>query len=427
MANVDADAALASQDNGVLTTADGTPLKVSLARAVRRNKAKAALLVAPLLLFLVITFIVPIFEMLTRSVSNPEVDAHLPRTSEALQQWDGNGVPSEEVFAALVQDLKDGRKNRTLGKVATRLNYEYSGARSTVMRSARRAARLDEPPYREALIKIDKDWGNETLWRVIKRESAPYTATYYLAAVDMEYTPDGEIGMKPENEQIYLPLFWRTIWMSILITFFTLLLGYPIAFLLATLPSKYSNLLMILVLLPFWTSLLVRTTTWIAMLQTQGVLNDMLVWIGLLSEDGRLQMMHNKMGTFVAMTHILLPFMILPLYSVMKTIPPSFMRAARSLGATGPVAFWRVYVPQTIPGIGAGSILVFILSIGYYITPALVGGQSGIFITNFIAYHMQTSLNWGLAAAIGSILLLLVLALYLIYNRLIGVDNMKLG
>ncbi|MDX1593417.1 MAG: ABC transporter permease [Gammaproteobacteria bacterium] len=409
-----------------MTTADGTPLKVSLRRAVRRSKIKAALLVAPLFLFLVITFIVPIFEMLTRSVSNPEIYTHLPRTTEALQQWDGESLPPEEAFVALVEDLAEGKENRTLGKVATRLNYEYSGARSTVMRSARRVSRID-PPYREAMIELDKDWGNVDLWRLIKRESDPYTATYYLAALDMEYKPDGSIEMMPEDQQIYLPLFWRTIWMSVLITAFTLILGYPIAFLLATLPSKYSNLLMILVLLPFWTSLLVRTTTWIAMLQTQGVLNDMLVWIGLLSEDGRLQMMHNKIGTFVAMTHILLPFMILPLYSVMKTIPPSFMRAARSLGATMPVAFWRVYVPQTIPGIGAGGILVFILSIGYYITPALVGGQSGIFITNFIAYHMQTSLNWGLAAAIGSILLFLVLAMYLIYNRLIGVDKMKLG
>ncbi len=424
MANPDAAAAV--PDAGVMTTADGTPLKVSLRRAVRRSKLKAALLVAPLFLFLLITFIVPIFEMLTRSVSNPEVATHLPRTSAALQQWDGEGLPPEAAFAALVEDLREGKQNRTLGKVATRLNYEYSGARSTVMRSARRAGRI-EAPFREALVGVDEDWGNAELWRLIKRESAPYTVSYYLAAMDMGYTADGSIAAKPDEERIYLPLFWRTIWMSLLITFFTLLLGYPVAFLLATLPSRTSNLLMILVLLPFWTSLLVRTTTWIAMLQTQGVLNDLMVWVGLLSEDGRLQMMHNKVGTVIAMTHILLPFMILPLYSVMKTIPPSYLRAARSLGATAPVAFWRVYVPQTIPGIGAGGILVFILSIGYYITPALVGGQSGIFITNFIAYHMQTSLNWGLAAAIGSILLFLVLALYLLYNRLIGVDNMKLG
>ncbi len=162
---------------------------------------------------------------------------------------------------------------------------------------------------------------------------------------------------------------------------------------------------MILVLLPFWTSLLVRTSSWIVLLQQNGVINDVLVAIGLVSNDNRLQMMFNAIGTVIAMTHILLPFMILPLYSVMKTIPPSYVRAAKSLGATDWTAFWRVYFPQSVPGIGAGAILVFILAIGYYITPELVGGTSGIFISNRIAYHISSSLNWGLAAALGVILL----------------------
>jgi putative spermidine/putrescine transport system permease protein len=215
--------------------------------------------------------------------------------------------------------------------------------------------------------------------------------------------------------------------MSLLITALTILLGYPIAHLMATMPLRYSNLLMILVLLPFWTSLLVRTTAWIVMLQSEGVLNDILVWVGVFSDDARPQLVYNKIGTIVAMTHILLPFMVLPLYSVMKTIPPSYLRAARSLGANQFTAFVRVYMPQTVSGIGAGSILVFILAIGYYITPALVGGTSGTLISNQIAYHMQQSLNWGLAGALGVILLGAVIALYFIYNRIVGIDNMKLG
>ena len=184
---------------------------------------------------------------------------------------------------------------------------------------------------------------------------------------------------------------------------------------------------MILVLLPFWTSLLVRTSAWIALLQKEGVINDLLVWTGLIGDEHRLTMIHNATGTVVAMTHVLLPFMVLPLYSVMKTIPPSYLRAARSLGATPFTAFVRVYMPNTVPGIGAGAILVFIISIGYYITPALVGGQSGTLISNFIAYHLSSSLNWGLAAALGSILLGLVLALYLLYDKIVGIDNMKMG
>jgi len=410
-----------------LTTADGVPLKVSLRRAQRRNKMKALMLVAPLFAFLLVAFVLPIFDMLTRSVDNPEVITYMPLTSKALVAWDGSGLPDESVFAAAVQDLAKGSRERTIGHVASRLNYEMGGMRSLVMKSARKARKFSDAPYKEALLKADKRWANPDVWLLIKRESAPYTLSYYLSAIDLQHASDGSIESKPEHMEIYVNLFARTLWMSALITFLCLLLGYPVAFLLANLPMRQANLLMILVLLPFWTSMLVRTTTWIAILQSQGILNDILVAFGLLSDDNRLQMIYNKTGTVIAMTHILLPFMVLPLYSVMKTIPPTYMRAARSLGATALTAFRRVYFPQTLAGIGAGSILVFILSIGYYITPALVGGQSGRFITNFIAYHMQQSLNWGLAAAIGSLLLAIVIALYMLYNRLVGIDNMKLG
>ncbi|WP_021029089.1 ABC transporter permease [Litchfieldella anticariensis] len=409
-----------------LTTADGVPLKTSLRRAVRRSKVKAFLLVSPLLLFLVIAFVMPIFDMLWRSVDNPEVSSTLPRTVAALEGWDGESIPGEPVFAALVEDLRVGQEARNLGLLSSRLNYEKSGMRSAISRTARRVGSL-EPPYRESLIGLNEAWGELDTWKLIKRESSPYTVSYYLAAVDRQLTPDGEIVKVPEYLQIHATLFWRTFWMSAVITAMTLVLGYPIAFLLANLPLRHSNLLMILVLLPFWTSLLVRTTTWIAILQSQGVLNDMMVAIGVIADEARWQMIHNKLGTIIAMTHILLPFMILPLYSVMKTIPPSYMRAARSLGGRPFLSFRRVYFPLTIPGIAAGGILVFILSIGYYITPALVGGQSGRFITNYIAYHMQTSLNWGLAAAIASILLFVVIVFYWIFNRLIGVDKVKLG
>ncbi|MGP9766116.1 ABC transporter permease [Halomonas sp. AOP13-D3-9] len=409
-----------------LRTADGVPLKVSLRRTVRRSKIKALLLVAPLLTFLFIAFLMPLFEMLWRSVDNPEVSTHLSRTVSALDGWNGESLPGEAAFAALAEDLREGQQERNLGLLSSRLNYEKSGMRSTISRTARRVGTL-EPPYRESLIEVNDTWGELDTWKLIQREASPYTISYYLAAVDLQLSPDGEIVKVPEHMRIHATLFWRTLWMSAVITGLTLLLGYPVAFLLASLPARHSNLLMILVLLPFWTSLLVRTTTWIAILQSQGVLNDIMVFLGVIADEARWQMIHNKMGTIIAMTHILLPFMILPLYSVMKTIPPSYMRAARSLGGKPFLSFRRVYFPLTIPGIAAGGILVFILSIGYYITPALVGGQSGRFITNYIAYHMQTSLNWGLAAAIASILLFVVIICYLVFNRLIGVDKVKLG
>ncbi|MFT5626114.1 MAG: putative spermidine/putrescine transport system permease protein, partial [Lentimonas sp.] len=233
--------------------------------------------------------------------------------------------------------------------------------------------------------------------------------------------------LRPENEQIYITLFIRTMIMSLTITVSCILLGYPIAWLLANLPARKANLLMILVLLPFWTSLLVRTSAWKVLLQQQGVINDILVWVGIVADGDRLQLINNQTGTIIAMTHILLPFMILPLYSVMKTIPPTYLRAAKSLGATNWTAFWRVYFPQSVPGIGAGSILAFILSIGYYITPEIVGGTKGVFISNRIAYHISSSLNWGLAAALGAILLVIVMLFYWAYDRIVGIDNVKLG
>ncbi|WP_366657014.1 ABC transporter permease [Fodinicurvata sp. EGI_FJ10296] len=409
-----------------LVTADGVPLKSSLKRAERRKKLAAFFLVTPLLLFIIVTFILPIASMLWRSVDNPALVTYLPNTVEAIETWDGDGLPDEAVYAAMVDDLIVGGENRTIGQVAVRLNYEMSGARSLFSGSARRADEL-EPPYKEALIDLNPNWGEISTWRIIEREASPITASYYLAAVDMGYGEDGSVQFQDENRRIYLPLFGRTLVLSISITLTTLALGFPIAYLLATLPMRYSNLLMIFVLLPFWTSLLVRTSAWIVLLQQQGVINEILVSLGLLSDDNRVQMVYNATGTVIAMTHILLPFMVLPLYSVMKTIPPSYMRAACSLGAHPFLAYWRVYVPQTVPGIAAGAILVFIISIGYYITPALVGGQSGQLISNLIAHHMQSSLNWGLAAALGSILLAGVLILYWLFNRLVGVEKLKFG
>jgi len=408
-------------------TADGVPLKTKLRSATRMSRVRAFLLVAPLLLFITVSFIVPIADMLYRSADNPRLSWLFPETLAALEHWDGENLPGERAFAALAKELKLRREDRNLGKAATRLNYERGGMRSLITQTARKLRRVEQGPYKEAMITIDKHWGQRETWATIKLIGERYTLVHYLAGVDRRFDADGKVVMQPEERRIYVTIWLRTLWVSLLVTVFCLILGYPIAYLMASQPVRISNLLMILVLLPFWTSLLVRTTTWIVLLQSNGVINDILVWVGIISEEGRIRMIYNMTGTLIAMTQILLPFMVLPLYSVMKTISPSLMRAAQSLGANPFRAFMRVYLPQSAPGIGAGSLLVFIISIGYYITPALVGGSSGQLISNFIAYHMKSSLNWGLAAALGTILLLCVLALYWLYDRLIGVDNMKLG
>lgn len=414
-----------------ILTADGTPLKTKLAQTTRTLKWKAFLLTLPLVLFVIITFVLPIGQMLYRSAHNPTGSAVMPQFAETIQEWDGQGLPDDRFVEVFVKDLALAKKNRDIGKtvgnLATRVNYEMPGSRSLITSTARKAAKIKKGPYLKALIKINKKWKDPAIWLTLQRVSKDYTAAFYLAALDSKYNEKGEMVAADELYQIYVPILMKTLWLSAVITIICFFLAYPVSYLLSTLPLRTSNLLMILVLLPFWTSLLVRTTAWIAMLQTEGIINDALVFLGFLSNDGRIQMIYNQTGTIISMVHILLPFMILPLFSVMKTIPPSYMRAAKSMGASTFYSFRRVYFPQTIPGIAAGTLLVFILAIGYYITPALVGGSDGLLISNLIADHIKKTLNWSLGAALGSILLVVVMVFYWIYNKLVGVDNLKFG
>lgn len=391
---------------------------------VRRLRALG--LTMPLLAFLFAAFIIPVLVFLWQGVHDDTYARYMSHSTPVLEVWDGVSEPTEAMYAALQKDLVQARKDKTIGKVATRVNRELPGGRSLFTSTARRAARL-EAPYRKAMIDLQPAWGRLETWQALRVAAARYTPTYLAASVDLKYSGDGSIRRQDEKRRIHLTLFWRTIEISALVTIFCLLLGYPVAYLLSNLPQRSTNLLLILVLLPFWTSILVRTTAWIAILQGNGVLNDLLVAFGVIGDDSRFSMVYNRTGTLVAMTHILLPFMILPLYAVMRTIPKAYVQAAHSLGANGWMAFWRVYLPQTMPGIGAGVVLVFILATGYYITPALVGGQDGQMISNLIDFHMRRSLNWPLAAAMGFVLLVLVMFLYWLYDRVSGIDRMRLG
>ena len=415
-----------STDAGPVLAADGTPLKKKLARALFVSRARAFGLVLPLLAFILASFIIPIIALMWQGVKNDTYSSNMPASTEILKDWDGVSEPTEEMFAALVLDLIQARAEKSIGRVATRVNREVSGTRSMFTKAARKAGKL-EAPFMAAMLDIDEDWAGIDVWGAMKISSQTYSPAFYAAALDAEYKADGSFERLDKEDRIYVYLFIKTLLVSAAVTISCLLLGYPVAWLLASLPVRQSNLLMNLVLLPFWTSLLVRTTAWIAMLQSHGVLNNIFVWLGVTSDESRFSLIYNMTGTIIAMTHILLPFMILPLYSVMKGIPPTYLRAAKSLGATNWTAFWRVYFPGTVPGIGAGGLLVFILAIGYYITPALVGGQDGQLISNFIAFHMQKSLNWSLAAALGGILLVIVLAIYWVYDKVVGIDNMKMG
>lgn len=415
----------ATKKASLTETTPGASLKARLGRVERRRRLRALALIAPLFLFLVVSFVAPITVLLFRSIDNPQVIESLPRTAAALRRWDGLGLPDEALFATVATEMRAADEANTLAVAARRLNYDIVGFRSLMLRTVRKLPKTRPASYRDALIAIDRRWGDRAYWAAMKRAAAPITGFYLLAAVDRMVDEDGRVVPVPPDQALYVEVFGRTFWMSFVVTAACFVLGYPVAYLLATLPTRISNLLMILVLLPFWTSLLVRTAAWVVVLQKEGLVNDLLVAVGLVSEP--VQLVFNRTGVYIAMIHILLPFMVLPIYSVMKGISPTHMRAAASLGANPVVAFVRVYVPQTLPGIGAGCLLVLILAIGYYITPALIGGPRDQMISYFVAYFTNQTINWGMAAALGGVLLALALVLFGLYHRLIGIERMRLG
>jgi putative spermidine/putrescine transport system permease protein len=410
-----------------ILSSDGVPLEVSLKKAERRNKIRALMLVGPLFLFLLITYVFPIGDMLFRSVDDRMITSKLPNTFAALEKWDGKELPDEAVYEAFYKDFYPLAMAKEAGKLYQRLNYEKSGFSSGLKKTNRKIKKFEKENYKEQFMATHKIWNKVEYWTALKNTGPNWSYAKYLKGMDLKFDDQRNIVQVADDRQIHKILWLRTLNVAFWVTVFCFCLAYPISHLLATLPMKYSNLLMICVLLPFWTSLLVRTSSWMVLLQQQGPINDLIVWLGLAANDNRPELMYNVIGTFVAMTQILLPFMVLPLYSVMKTISPSLMRAGKSLGGTPLTAFLKIYFPLTMPGIGAGCLLVFIISIGYYITPALVGGASGSLISNTIAYHMKSSLDWAFASALGTMLLVGVLAIYWVYNKLVGIDNIKLG
>lgn len=393
-------------------------LKASLRRIERRQSLLAFALVMPLLLFLLVNFLLPIGLMLYRSIDDPEVRAALPRTAAALDAWDGTGQPPAEIAKLLIDELGKANDNGDLSRAANRVNYDINGLRSLMMKTARNLPTPADGDAAQALAALDGRWGEPATWAALKRATGPTTSFYLLGALDLKRSATGELQAIEAERAIFLKVIARTLWIAFWVTVFCLLLGYPVAYLLATAPTGVANLLMILVLLPFWTSLLVRTTAWVVLLQKDGPVNGLLQWLGLV--DQPLRLIFNRVGVYVAITHVLLPFMILPLYSVMKGIPSTTLRAAVSLGAHPFVAFARVYLPQTLPGITAGTLLVFISAIGYYVTPALIGGADDQMLSYFIAFYTNETTNWGMAAALGGVLLVITALLYAVYSRLAG-------
>jgi putative spermidine/putrescine transport system permease protein len=398
--------------------ADPLALRRQLARADRRRKLRAFSLTLPLLLFLMLTFLIPIGALLKRAVENPEVANALPRTVDALSGWNREGVPPAPAFAAVAQDLSALPDASDAGALARRLNSEAPGARSLVMNTFRALPLKDAATpeaAKAALLAVDERWGDTTFWRAIAKNASRWTPDYLLTSVDLRRDTQGAIERVDPERRVFGRILLRTFQISLIVTVWALLLGYPLAYWLSTLTARQANVLMIVVLVPFWTSILVRVAAWIVLLQSEGLVNHALIGLRVIEQP--LALLFNRTGVVIAMVHILLPFMILPLYSVMKSVPPTYLRAAVSLGSAPLAAFFRVYVPQTYPGIGAGALLVFILSIGYYVTPALLGGPEDQMLSYYIAQYTNVTVNWGMACALGALLLAATLVLYGVYRR----------
>ncbi len=399
---------------------DQASIRRSMQSSQRRKTLRALLLIAPLALFLLVVFVVPIASLLTRAIDNPEVIQSLPTTLTQLSSWDKQDLPPDAAYQALATDLAKVKNTPAAGQLARRLNYEISGYRSLIFKTIRSMplAAEDAEAARTQLVKLDKRWAEPPYWTAIANNDTAWSPYYLLASLDLKLDNQGHVINVPPDTSAFRAIFARTFWISFVVTVVALLLGYPLAYWITRLNKRQANLVLICILIPFWTSVLVRIAAWVVLLQREGLINSALMGYGFLAEP--LPLLFNRLGVYISMVHIMLPFMVLPLYSVMQSVPPSYQRAAISLGSHPFAAFWRVYVPQTYPGIGAGALLVFIISIGYYITPALLGGAGDQMISYYVAYFTNQTINWGMASALGLILLAGTLVLYAMYRRLSG-------
>ena len=382
--------------------------------AAPSRTGRSLLLLAPLLIFLVGFFVWPLASMMSQAVSDPAVLKLLPRSAEVMKDWDRASPPTMPMQTALIEDLKAVDDDQALGDMVRRLNSARSGFRTLMGKTTSALADADNPPA--DLVSIDKRWEKPEFWLAIADALSPYTDRNLLAAVDLGRNAAGSIEHLPPDQSVNRVILVRTFWIAALVTFFCALIGYPYAIIAASLSGWKRDLMLAAVLLPLWTSLLVRTAAWFILLQEQGLINDLLRGIGII--DAPLALIFNRTGVIIAMTHVLLPFMVLPIYSVLITIPKNLMPAAASLGAHPLRAFLRVLLPLSLRGVASGCLLVFISAIGYYITPALIGGPGDQMISSIIAFYATGSANWGMAGALGVVLLVATLLLYSVYARL---------
>lgn len=385
------------------------------------QRLKAFLLLAPLVAFMLSFFVVPLVTMMKSAVSDPVATEALPRTAKALARWDRAGVPPAPSQAALVDDIRSVSNDEQFGDLVRRLNSAQSGFRS-LLGKTRRA--LDGTSGAVDLAGIDSRWSETTYWATIAEAVAsPWTDKNLLSAVDLERNTAGSISAMPEGASANRLIMIRTFVTSALVTLACIIIGLPFAMVAASVEGWRRQILLGAVLLPLWTSLLVRTAAWYVVLQDNGLINATLKGLGLTSAP--IPLMFNRLGVVIAMTHVLLPFMVLPIFSVLIAIPRNLMPAAASLGAPPLRAFFHVLLPLAMRGVVSGALLVFMAALGYYITPALIGGANDQMISSVIAYYATAAANWGMAGALGLVLLAMTILLYAVYIRLTSTEEQR--
>ncbi|WP_051328642.1 ABC transporter permease [Geminicoccus roseus] len=369
--------------------------------------SRASHLVVTLLLvvlpvaYLAFLYLVPLGSVAVLSVDNSAIHDSLPATAAAM---DEAGPASDAAAAALAQDLKAADR-RSLGELARLLNLDAPGLRSLLIKTSRALDDIEVTGLAD-LRAIDPKWDEPVFWQALAENAAPLTLRHYATAIGLDRDPAGGWQFDP-NGAVYLHILLRTFWISLQVAVIACLVAYPLAYAIANGQPWLRAALLGAVLLSFWMSILVRSTAWVVLLQREGLINEALMALGLVREP--VQLIFNRLGTLLAMVHVLLPFAVLPLLNNMRQIPAQQRDAARSLGA-GPVeTFLRVYLPQTTRGILVGAGTVFILSLGFYITPALVGSPGDQLLSYYIADFMLKQLNWGMASTLSVVLLASVL------------------
>ncbi|WP_370645487.1 ABC transporter permease [Phyllobacterium pellucidum] len=383
-------------------------------RSGLNRRLVSLMLVGPLFLFLVLFFAVPLVSMMKSAVSDPVAAEVLPATARAVSGWDRTSPPSDEMKAALVADLRQIGEDQLFGDLVRRLNSAKSGFRTLMPKT--RAAALEAGGNID-LVALDRRWADPSYWQAVTvATSSTITDRNLLAAVDLQRDASNTIVALPPDASANKAIMIRTFVMSLTVTLACVLIGLPFAMIATSVDGWKRQLLLGAVLLPLWTSLLVRTAAWFILLQDRGPINSMLTYLGIISAP--LPLIFNRTGVIIAMTHVLLPFMVLPIFSVLIGIPKNLMPAAASLGAHPLRAFLSVLLPLSLRGVVSGALLVFMSALGYYITPALIGGAKDQMISSVIAYYATGAANWGMAGALGLVLLAATMILYAIYLRL---------